>query len=255
MAFGHVIYDDGCEYLFCVTRRMVVGHDDYGRRSWRAQKIGVCVMGNPAGKPRAVFLTVVIAGAAAFLPLGESVLAGDRPTEAQIFEALKPVKTRAFGKGARSPDDPKAVDDRRFIQGLRTRSARGLSPEERDRVTQIAKERPNIDLEVTFDYDSAIIGPQAAPVLVALGRALSKEEFKGIVFLVNGHTDGKGGAEYNQALSERRAEAVRRFLVEKFGLASKDLVAIGYGKTQLKNAADPFAGENRRVQIVNTEVK
>jgi len=200
-------------------------------------------------------LVFVAVSGAALLPGGEFALAGDQPTEAQIFEALKPVKTRGFGGGFRSADDPKAADDRRFIQGLRTRSMRGLSPEERERVTEIVKERPNIDLEVTFDYDSAIIGPRAAPVLVSLGRALSKEEFKGTVFLVNGHTDGKGGAEYNQDLSERRAEAVRRFLVEKFGLASKDLIAIGYGKTQLKNAADPFAGENRRVQIVNTEVK
>lgn len=212
-------------------------------------------MGNPASKLKSVILTIVIAGGVALLPRGESVLAGDRPTEAQIFEALKPVKTRAFGKGARSPDDPKAAEDRRFIEGLRTRSGRGLSLEERERVTKIAKERPNIDLEVTFDYNTAIIGARAAPVLAALGRVLSKQEFKGTVFLVNGHTDAKGGAEYNQDLSERRAEAVRRFLVEKFGLASKDLVPIGCGKTQLKNAADPYAGENRRVQIVNTEVK
>lgn len=213
-------------------------------------------MGNRAGKLKSAILTIVIAGGVALLPRGEAVFAGDQPTEAQIFEALKPpVKTRGFGGGARSPGDPKAAEDRRFIQGLRTRSARGLSPEERERVTEIAKERPNIDLEVTFDYDSATIGPQAAPVLVALGKALSREEFKGVVFLVNGHTDAKGGAEYNQDLSERRAEAVRRFLAAKFGLASENLVPIGYGKTQLKNAADPYAGENRRVQIVNTEVK
>jgi outer membrane protein OmpA-like peptidoglycan-associated protein len=212
-------------------------------------------MENRASKFKGVILTIVIAGGVALLPRGEFALAGDQPTEGQIFEALKPMKTRGFGGGAGSPADPKAAEDRRFIQGLRTRSARGLSPEERERVTEIAKERPNIDLEVTFDYDSAIIGPRAASVLVALGRALSKEELKGVVFLVNGHTDAKGGAEYNQDLSERRAEAVRRFLAEKFGLASENLVPIGYGKTQLKNAADPYAGENRRVQIVNTEVK
>lgn len=212
-------------------------------------------MGNRAIKLTSFALVLVVAGRVELLSYGEFALAGDQPTETQIFEALRPVKTRGFGGGARSPSDHKAAEDRRFIQGLRTRSMRGLSPEERDRVTEIARERPNIDLEVTFDYDSATVGPRAAPVLVALGKALSREEFKGVVFLVNGHTDGKGGADYNQDLSERRAEAVRRFLAEKFGLASKDLVPIGYGKTQLKNAADPFAGENRRVQIVNTEVK
>jgi len=212
-------------------------------------------MGTSNWKLSQLILAFVITGSIAPFVRVERVFAGDQPTEAQIFEALKPtVKTRAFGGGSAS-DDGKAIEDRRFIQRLRTRSPRGLAPEERDKAAEIAKERPSIDLEVTFDYDSAIIDPQAAPVLAALGKALSRKEFKGVVCLVNGHTDGKGGAEYNQDLSERRAEAVKRFLVEKLGLASENLVPIGYGKTQLKNAADPFAGENRRVQIVNTEIK
>ncbi len=75
------------------------------------------------------------------------------------------------------------------------------------------------------------------------------------VFLINGHTDAKGSAEYNQDLSEWRAEAVKHLLVQQFGLPPTTLIAVGYGKTQLKNAAYPFAGEKRRVQIVNTEVK
>jgi outer membrane protein OmpA-like peptidoglycan-associated protein len=93
------------------------------------------------------------------------------------------------------------------------------------------------------------------PVLLALGRALSRDELKGAVFFINGHTDAKGSDPYNQGLSERRAEAVKRLLVEQFGLPAADLIAVGYGRSQLKNAAEPFAGENRRVQIVNTEVK
>jgi len=92
-------------------------------------------------------------------------------------------------------------------------------------------------------------------MLVNLGTALRSGDLKGVVFLVAGHTDAKGGDVYNQALSERRAEAVRRFLVQKFGLASENIVPIGFGNTQLKNPNDPYAGENRRVQIVNTEIK
>ena len=82
---------------------------------------------------------------------------------------------------------------------------------------------------------------------------LSNEQFKGTIFLVNGHTDGKGGADFNQDLSERRAEAVKRVLIEAYKLPAETLLAVGYGKTQLKNKVYPFAGENRRVQIVNTE--
>lgn len=69
------------------------------------------------------------------------------------------------------------------------------------------------------------------------------------------YADANGSVEYNQDLSERRAEAVKRLLVEQFGIAAGNLIAVGYGKTHLKNATHPFAGENRRVQVVNTEMK
>jgi outer membrane protein OmpA-like peptidoglycan-associated protein len=78
---------------------------------------------------------------------------------------------------------------------------------------------------------------------------------KGAVFFINGHTDAVGGADFNQDLSERRAEAVKRVLIEEFRLPADTLIAVGYGKTQLKNTTNPFAAENRRVQIVNSEQK
>ena len=65
------------------------------------------------------------------------------------------------------------------------------------------------------------------------------------------HTDAKGGDAYDQALSERRAETVKRFLMEGYHLPAANLVSAGYGKSGLKNAADPHAAENRRVEIVN----
>jgi hypothetical protein len=60
-------------------------------------------------------------------------------------------------------------------------------------------------------------------------------------------------ATANQSLSERRAEAIKIFLAEQFKLSPDQLLAIGFGKSQLKNTTDPFAAENRRVQIVNIE--
>ena len=75
----------------------------------------------------------------------------------------------------------------------------------------------------------------------------------GDTFLIAGHTDAAGTDSYNQSLSERRAEAVKIFLAQQFKLSSDQLVAIGFGKSQLKNTGNPLAAENRRVQIVNTE--
>ena len=176
------------------------------------------------------------------------------PSEAQILDALRSHSGTRSMSFTRS-DDPKATEERQFIDGLRTRTARSLTIQERHKVAEIAAERPKIDLEINFDFNSAQVGAAAVPVLLALGRALSRDELKGAVFFINGHTDAKGSDPYNQGLSERRAEAVKRLLVEQFGLPAADLIAVGYGRSQLKNAAEPFAGENRRVQIVNTEVK
>jgi outer membrane protein OmpA-like peptidoglycan-associated protein len=189
---------------------------------------------------------------AALLP-GSSL--AEEPTEAQIIEALTP-KPANDGLGApRSVRNPKAIEERRLIDELRTRSARSLTVQERGKVAEFVKDRPSIDIEVKFDYNSADMGPKALRPLLTLGRALSSEKLKGSVFLINGHTDAKGSAEYNQGLSERRAEAVRRVLIEELQLPSDTLIAVGHGKTQLKNQTDPFAGENRRVQIVNTGYK
>jgi len=69
---------------------------------------------------------------------------------------------------------------------------------------------------------------------------------------VEGHTDAKGGASYNQKLSELRAQAVRAFLKAQ-GVDEDRLVAVGKGATELVNTEQPFAAENRRVLIVNLD--
>ena len=66
-----------------------------------------------------------------------------------------------------------------------------------------------------------------------------------------GHTDAVGNEGYNQDLSEKRADSLKKYLVEKFGIAAADLVTVGYGKARLKNPNDPNGPENRRVQVVN----
>jgi outer membrane protein OmpA-like peptidoglycan-associated protein len=109
-----------------------------------------------------------------------------------------------------------------------------------------------IDVEVRFALGSAALDRAASVQLTALGAALGKPERKGTRLVVAGHTDARGGDAFNQRLSERRAEAVKHVLVEKFGLPDETVVAIGHGKAEPKNAADPYASENRRVEISAT---
>jgi outer membrane protein OmpA-like peptidoglycan-associated protein len=178
--------------------------------------------------------------------------AQQRPTEEDIVNALKPTPTpKTRGLTAESA----RRDDQRFIDSVRKIKSRQLTLDEREKVYSIAEKRPTIDLEVYFDYNSAAITPDAETELMKLGRALTNPEIEGNIFLVGGHTDAKGSDSYNQRLSERRAAAVKRFLVEKFNLSDQNLVAAGYGEEKLKNSEDPFAAENRRVQIANFEQK
>ena len=170
------------------------------------------------------------------------------PTEEQILNALKPT---AKARGLTPASARQLAEEQRFIDTVRKIKTRGLTLNERERVAEIARNKPAIDLEVYFDYDSSAITTEAEPELMKLGRALTNRDLQGGVFLVAGHTDAKGGVDYNQRLSDRRAQAVKQFLIDKFNLSDDSLVATGYGKSKLKNTADPYAAENRRVQVVN----
>jgi outer membrane protein OmpA-like peptidoglycan-associated protein len=176
-------------------------------------------------------------------------LAGDT-SEADILKALTPKRlTRSLS--TTPADSAKAAEEAKFVKQIKNRTTRSLSSTEREQIAEIAKEKPSIDLTITFDYNSATISQKAMPAVEALGKALTNPDLKGTTFVLAGHTDAKGGDTYNQDLSERRADTLKKYLMEKYGLAAGDLVTVGYGKTKLKNASTPDAEENRRVQVVN----
>jgi outer membrane protein OmpA-like peptidoglycan-associated protein len=114
-----------------------------------------------------------------------------------------------------------------------------------------AQSMPAIDLQVYFDFDSTEITLEAEGQLRELGKALADSKLRGATISINGHTDGKGSDAFNKRLSERRAASIKTYLVENFGLSASNLRTVGYGKSRLKNAGDPFAAENRRVEVVN----
>lgn len=108
-----------------------------------------------------------------------------------------------------------------------------------------------VDLEILFDYDSDRINPASFRQLTALVDALNDPSLGGGRFVVAGHTDAVGSSSYNLGLSERRANAVFRFLVEYGGISPKRLVTEGYGEDLLKFPDAPESGQNRRVEIIN----
>ena len=113
------------------------------------------------------------------------------------------------------------------------------------------EEQRSIDLQINFQLNSAALMPEAEQQLDALGAALTSPRLAYAQFNIYGHTDASGPADYNKTLSEKRAEAVKVYLVEKFKIAPDRLQTAGYGEEKLKNTQNPNAAENRRVQIVN----
>jgi len=184
------------------------------------------------------------------LPTYTAVAFEQRSAE-DIIMALKPRVTRSLTTSPVSA--ARAAEEVRTLDSLRNRPSRSLSTEERDKIASIAQSKPKIDLEINFEFNSAVIGSKAMQQVTELGKALTSADLKDRTFILAGHTDAKGSETYNQGLSERRADAVKRFLAENYGIEAGDLLTVGYGHKQLKNSENPFAGENRRVQIVNAD--
>jgi len=200
-------------------------------------------------------LTAITLGAALSMTAGLA-LAGDNNVSAdQILNALQP-KTLTRGLSAAPQADP-AVEARqiRFVDTLRNRKTRSLSLGEREEIAEIASTKPKIDLEIQFDYNSADISSKSMPAVQELGKALSNASMRGSTFVVAGHTDSVGSEGYNQDLSERRADTIRRYLTEKYGINGADLVTVGYGESKPKDPNAPMDPANRRVQVVNMATK
>jgi OOP family OmpA-OmpF porin len=108
---------------------------------------------------------------------------------------------------------------------------------------------PVLDLTVNFDFDSARLREDSKALLQDLAAALLDPRLSEYRFRVEGHTDAKGTAAYNDQLSERRAQAVVSFL-SSTGVASERLEPLGKGFRELLNPADPNAPLNRRVRVL-----
>jgi outer membrane protein OmpA-like peptidoglycan-associated protein len=110
--------------------------------------------------------------------------------------------------------------------------------------------------DILFDFDKAEIRPSAAQALHKAAELIRTRAVA--VVRVEGHTDAKGGAAYNQRLSERRANAVRLWLVQRENLSSVKFVTAGFGArrpvapNRTPNGSDDPAGRqrNRRVELV-----
>ncbi|TXB69392.1 OmpA family protein [Paracoccus aurantiacus] len=109
-----------------------------------------------------------------------------------------------------------------------------------------------VDIDaITFDSGSAAINPDQARQLATLGTVLEGaiRDNPREIFLIEGHTDAVGGAAFNLALSDRRAESVALALSEYFDVPPENLVVQGYGEEYLKVPTLDSERDNRRASV------
>jgi len=124
-----------------------------------------------------------------------------------------------------------------------------VAPVAADSASLTAAGPANVARLVYFDYDSYVIKPEFQATVDAHARFLKANSGRRIA--LEGHTDERGGREYNLALGQRRAEAVRRAL-GLLGVADTQMEAVSFGKEKpaVPGSDESAWAKNRRVEIV-----
>jgi len=108
-----------------------------------------------------------------------------------------------------------------------------------------------VRLNIEFDFDKSDIRPRYHDELRTVGDYMNK--YPDVNMAIEGHTDSIGTDEYNQALSQRRVDSVKNYIVEKFNIDGKRIKATGYGESKpiADNSTDEGRQTNRRVEAVS----
>jgi OOP family OmpA-OmpF porin len=116
-------------------------------------------------------------------------------------------------------------------------------------------EKVSITLLIEFDFDKAVVKPQYHSDIERVANFL--RAYPKTTVDLEGHTDSKGSEEYNMKLSQRRADNVKKYIVEKFNIDAARISPTGYGESQpvASNETDEGRQQNRRVvTIIETTV-
>ena len=122
------------------------------------------------------------------------------------------------------------------------RSARGFG---------VAGGAPSLNVWVGFEFDSAELTTKGSRQATEMADAMLSEEFQDYRFLLVGHTDARGTAEYNFDLSYRRASSLRKWLAERFSFRAERIDVEGRGEeAPVANGNSPTDhARNRRVEL------
>ena len=153
-----------------------------------------------------------------------------------------------WAAGSTGGDEPQPVlSNEQIQQALAPPQTRSFTPRGLAR-KQAASSDQSVNLNIPFELNSSDLKPQASEQLKQLELALTSPALQKDRFVVAGHTDAKGSAQYNKQLSLRRAQTVKKFLIAQ-GLDGARLDTVGYGSEKLLAPDHPQDASNRRVEI------
>jgi len=183
------------------------------------------------------------------------------PTLEELTDCLSPSATRGVredpqGKTPAEDCDRLHMGNRaptveEITDCLSPSATRGVPvvPEGKTAATEV--EPPVASLRVRFEFGSYALTSDSEAQLDRVGQALGSPSLHGDSFLIEGHTDSVGNSDYNQTLSENRANAARQYLVDVIGIEPNRLQTVGWGEQHLLDPINPKSSANRRVQIIN----
>jgi len=182
--------------------------------------------------------------------LAEAQTAGAR----QEADAARQEATSAKESAAQAQAEAAAIRKKAEAEVNRLEAALGQVAETRRTALGLVMNLGSDHLK--FEFDKADLRPEDRELLSRIaGIILTSHDY---TISVNGHTDDVGSDAYNQALSERRAQAVRDYLV-KAGLPAQILTVQGHGKSLplVRGTSEAARAKNRRVELglVNTQIR
>ena len=147
-------------------------------------------------------------------------------------------------------DEPAPVETRTVAPEAATPAAQSqvttvdLSKSQQDPLAAIPKEQR----VVYFDYDSFVIREDSKPAITANAKYLTGDATRRVV--IEGHTDERGGREYNLALGQKRAESVRKSL-QLLGVNESQMEAVSYGEERpaVQGQGEEAWSRNRRAEL------
>jgi outer membrane protein OmpA-like peptidoglycan-associated protein len=202
-------------------------------------------------KNRLTLATLALAVAAATALIAEPI----RAQEVRLYGAEDAVDPQDVAAILSAPRKIKyrslrLLDDAPAKQQVALAGTGAADPAARttDAAAPAAARTSALALPVQFAFNSAEILPGARRQLDALAKGIRLLPAERAV-LIEGHTDATGSQVYNEQLSLRRAQSVRRYLVAQYGIEPARLRAVGLGEYDPLPDRDPHASENRRVQF------